>query len=445
MKKNLMKISLYIVIHTSIQPLYAATELQNSLGQLKVTLDTLRAKLGSPVSKVTPPPPQRGSEKPTTPPMTPAQESEITGPERTTTTPVRVLPEQETGESVRPFKKPAPRSVTIVTEEAIEPTSIEYVGIINTVQQLEAMQQRTPEQQRAMKNKAISLLMGLNKLVSRKAPNDAQKNVLVENVEKILKANSLGIHNAINLLKKASVDQEKLYQLMKLFFEQKIIYLETEFNKIKPGQPLNFDVRYNIEEAFFYPETIKDELETAQKTGTESARQFSNDMNDLYERLVKLLRANKEKLRAVDVPVEIYERKVAGNPVYCITQVGPGFAGNIYVTIFDNLTQLEDGIKAYFKPHTTQRLREYVIAESLKMLKEIVETYEKSCHICLSGELAKYNENEELKNKTNLQLDTLAKFLTELQKTKSAQVTPALTHLDRLRKILTSPSCPTTF
>ena len=383
------------------------------------------------VPVVAPPPPARVDEPTPIPAPTPA----VAPPDKPA--PVKVLPlpgeKPAPGVAVPKFK-PKPRPVKI-KEEKIVATTVQYVAITAQTQVLEAMPQSTADEQRAMKNKAISILMGLQNLVTQKAPTSAQRKTLVENVEKILNVNPLGIHVAIQLLKKAGVDQEVLYDLMKRFFENKVNYLEAEFNKIKVGQLLNFDVRYNIEEAFFYPETIKEDLETARKAGTDRSRRFSNDMNNLYERLVKLLREHKEKLRTVDVPVEIYERKVGKEPIYCVAQPYDHNKQE-YKSIFKHLDELADGVNAYYKPHTTQRLRNYVINETIKMLKDIVAIYQTSCPICLGEELERYDREPETRTKVNEQFEVFNKFLKDIKAQKET-----FDNFNSLQKLFTDPTC----
>ena len=158
-----LKTSLCALLFTISLPAHAETDLQESLGQLKVALDTLKAKLEGVLPAVVPPPagppavpPRKPLARPKMPPTPPARDD---GP----TPPLRAKPKLE--------RKPTERVIAILPEiEKIPASLANYRTVFFDVEQIK---KKKPEIQQT---ELVGVLKGLLELAkANKLPTDEQK------------------------------------------------------------------------------------------------------------------------------------------------------------------------------------------------------------------------------------------------------------------------------
>lgn len=379
------KTSLCLSILFLTSHMFAATQLEQRLGELKISLDALKAKLSTPVAVITqpPPPPERTIED---------IEKEKRAREQAPTPPSRV---QAQPAAPRPASTAASQVETVEIElPKIE--TIQSVKVTNYAQLrflFDAAKLKKPREQLI---EIISILKGLAAKAEQQRPTPQQQKDLLPIIKEMLNISPLGISLAIDFLRTSGFSQEDLYSLEAINFENLVVRLENGIPLHKGRLP--FGLRYDLDEAFRYPELIQQEMDTAKRSQTPAAQEFVKKMDELYQRLLALLRKHKNTLP--DLPVETFERKLGKELVYCGLNYDE--EKQVYKSIFEHLKELSEGVDAYKKPEATPALQEFVRKDITDALNKIVRLYmlnpedkEGCCPWCLTQDLNEYYRNQQ--------------------------------------------------
>jgi len=222
---------------------------------------------------------------------------------------------------------------------------------------------------------------------------------------RILAIDPLLISTAAIVLRKMQVPMNENYQMMGDKYHYLIKeYVAKEFDEIsrrRTAGPIHAGLRDDIDEALSYPIELEGEIQAAKaitelQSGTpeaQAAQAFIDRIAELKGWLLALLKKNQIKLREAGLPVDEYidmfEQK--DNRVYCVTQTGPSFPGNVYTPFIDDLREIIRDVESYRQEEATapRSSKIYRQQRMLNKLRGFLDhaTARGYCQICLRDDI----------------------------------------------------------
>lgn len=379
----------------------------------------------------------------------------------------KVQEEKELGDKKKAEAKAGAKPAINVVKKISISNFMQISPELDAVKQMKATK---PEERKARRDKAREYIDALRAFVASKKSSEftsERKKLINATVQAILDIDPLLILPAVKVLQQTGFTQSELYDLMVKLYEKRIVFLETEFVKIKPEKKLYKGVRDDIDEGMGYPIEISPELQAAHikwdLEKDQAGKKFEDDIEALRRRLLALLRKYKDTIQATNkktekeedrIPIEEYINIMAEKPrVYCLTGVKKGgtlvpfrpFADmepifkeetceNVYVPFYKDIDSIIKEIEKYKTDASryTSSIKNHKKQAIINKLQAFI-TYANAkdfCQICFHHDIDDYiKEHPAYQNDLRKQFAQIINFFEQLP---AAEQTDATRHAVKL-------------